>query len=265
MQNAGSGYRTLFISDVHLGSPGCRAGKLLEFLRATPAQAIFLVGDIVDCESLARRFFWPRAHAEVVRTLLTASRRGTRVVYVPGNHDMPARAWCGLKLGRIEFRREVVHRTADGRRLLVMHGDEFDRHLGRGGWLNRLGSLAYRQLVALNAGVDDWRERAGLSYWPVASSIKHRSGRARAYIDAFRGLALAHAGARGLDGCVTGHIHRPEIHAAGGLDYLNCGDWVEHCTALAERHDGRIELVDWAGAHRAIVRRTAGLPLRRAA
>jgi UDP-2,3-diacylglucosamine pyrophosphatase LpxH len=263
LQHAISGYRTVFISDVHLGSPGCRATQLLRFLDAVAAETLYLVGDIVDAESLARRFYWPDAHNEVLARLLAAARGGTRVIYVPGNHDAQARAFCGQRLGRIEVQRHALHAAADGRRYLVVHGDEFDAHLGRGtDWSHRIGALVYRQLLRLNGRVNDWRDRAGRDYWPVASAIKHRSVRAVRYMERFRAAALAAAAARGVDGCVVGHIHRPEAFESAATAYLNCGDWVEHCTALGERADGRVELVNGAAAPLPAV---AAAPLPRAA
>jgi UDP-2,3-diacylglucosamine pyrophosphatase LpxH len=244
---AAAKFRSLFISDVHLGSPGCQASLLMAFLRRFSAETLFLVGDIFDAESLARRFYWPQAHNEVLRALLDHARCGTRIVYIPGNHDIQARAWCGLTFGRIEIRRQLLHTTAAGKRYLVLHGDQFDRHLDRSAWRHRLGAVTYRALVQVNSRVNAWRQRNGLGYWPIASEIKHRSRSARQYIDRFRTTALAHAAHRRVDGCVVGHIHRPEMRTENGIDYLNCGDWVEHCTALAEHADGRMELIEWPG------------------
>jgi UDP-2,3-diacylglucosamine pyrophosphatase LpxH len=241
-------FRTLFISDVHLGSPGCRAEMLLEFLQRIRAETLFLVGDIVDVESLSQRFFWPQHHNDVLRAFLAHARRGTRVVYIPGNHDIQARAYAGLNFGRVEIRRHAIHESAAGKKYLVMHGDELDQHLRRDAWRHRLGSLAYRHLLKLNGHVNDQRRKAGLNYWPLASSLKHRSRAAQAYMENFRAAAIACAASRGVDGCITGHIHRPEIYVAEGIEYLNCGDWVEHCTGLAEHTDGRLELIDWARA-----------------
>lgn len=239
------GFRSLFLSDIHLGSPGCQAQLLLAFLNRCSAKTIYLVGDIIDAESLMRRFYWPRLHNDVLRALHDHARRGCRMVYLPGNHDAQARAWCGTVLGQIEIRRHLLHTTAAGKRYLVMHGDRLDRHLDRHTWLNRAGATAYRQLVRLNSQVNAWRQREGLDYWPLASIVKHRSKAARRYIDRFRNAALDHATARNLDGCIVGHIHRPELRQTGRVHYLNCGDWVEHCTALAEHVDGRMELIDW--------------------
>jgi UDP-2,3-diacylglucosamine pyrophosphatase LpxH len=238
-------FRTLFLSDIHLGSPGCQADLLLRFLQQHSARTFFLVGDIVDAESMAQRFYWPQAHNEVLRALLDHARRGARLVYLPGNHDAQAHAWTGLTFGRIEIRRQAVHTTAAGKRYLVLHGDQFDRCLDRQDWLHRLGALSYRQLVRLNSRVNSWRQRSGLAYWPIASEIKHRSRHAREYIERFRAAAVAHAVRRRADGCIVGHIHRPEFREEAGVDYLNCGDWVEHCTALAEHADGRMVLLDW--------------------
>lgn len=241
-------FRTVFVADVHLGSIGCQAEKLAGFLARIHADTLYLVGDIVDLESLSRRFFWPQAHNDVLRALLGHARRGSRVIYVPGNHDVAARAYGGLTFGRVEIRREVVHEGAGGQRLLVMHGDALDRHLGRDAWLSQVGSVAYRHLLHLNGRINRWRARAGLGYWPLASTLKHRSRAARAYMGRFRDAALAHARARAFDGCILGHIHRPEVHEREGVTYMNCGDWVEHCTALVEHADGRFELLDGSQA-----------------
>lgn len=255
-------FRSLFLSDIHLGNPGCQAAMLLEFLRNHVARTLYLVGDIVDVENLARRFFRPQTHNDVLRAMLDQARQGARIVYVPGNHDIQARAYCGLTFGRIEIRRQVLHTTAAGKRYLVMHGDEFDRHIDRHAWLHQIGALTYRQLVRINSGVNGWRERAGLGYWPIASVIKQRSRSARRYLEHFRASAMSFAEERQVNGCIVGHIHRPEILCRDGIDYLNCGDWVEHCSALAEHADGRMELPDWptmqtnypAGANRALPR-----------
>lgn len=258
-------FRTVFVSDVHLGSAGCQAARLLEFLARIRAETLYLVGDIVDMESLARRFYWPQAHNDVLRELLRHARRGTRLIYVPGNHDIAARGYAGLNFGHIEIRREAVHQSAQGQRLLVMHGDALDRHLDRNTWLCRLGAFAYRHLLHLNGHVNRWRERAGLGYWPLASALKHRSRSALAYMIRFRQAAIAHARSRGFDGCVLGHIHRPEVAGHHGTIYMNCGDWVEHCTALVERDDGRFELLDWSQASVAILAPSAAHRLPRAA
>jgi UDP-2,3-diacylglucosamine pyrophosphatase LpxH len=238
-------YRSLFLSDIHLGNPGCQASLLLSFLRQCSAETIFLVGDIVDAESMARRFYWPRLHNEVLRSLHDHHRRGSRLVYIPGNHDAQARVWCGMTFGHIEIRRHLLHTTAAGKRYLVMHGDRFDRRLDRHTWRNSIGAYTYRHLVRLNAYINTRREREGRAYWPLASVIKHRSSAARRYIENFRATALMHAADRNLDGCIVGHIHRPEILQDGKVHYMNCGDWVEHCTALAEHADGHMELIDW--------------------
>lgn len=250
--------RTVFISDVHLGSTGCQAAMLLDFLATIRPQTLYLVGDIVDLESLAERFYWPQIHNDVLREILSHARRGVRVVYVPGNHDIQARDFCGLNFGRVEIHHELVHVTAAGRRLLVMHGDVLDRQLDRAAWLHRVGSFAYRWLIWLNSRINAWRLRSGRGYWPIASALKHRSSTVQAYMRRFRTAALTHTREQGVDGCVMGHIHRPEVLESDGTLYMNCGDWVEHCTALVEHADGQIELLDWA-QHAALTPRRLGL------
>ncbi|MDJ0928230.1 MAG: UDP-2,3-diacylglucosamine diphosphatase [Gammaproteobacteria bacterium] len=238
-------FRSVFISDVHLGYHGCRADLLLSFLRATRTENLYLVGDIVDLESLQGSFFWPQAHTDVVRTLLGKAKHGTRVVYVPGNHDEGFREYCGLRFGNVEIRRRCRHTTADGRRFLVTHGDEFDCHVTCSPWVAWLGSLAYRQLMKLHTLYNHWRARLGYGYWSLASFLKQRSTAAREYIERYKDTVTRTASQRGLDGVICGHIHRPDSDTCNGCIYLNDGDWVENCTALVEHSDGRLELLDW--------------------
>lgn len=244
-------YRSLFISDVHLGSRGCQAGLLLDLLHSTRCETLYLVGDIVDFWSMRRKgLYWPQAHNDVLRTLLEKSRDGTRVVYVPGNHDQAFRECVGLVFGRVEIRRHCIHVTADGRRLLVTHGDEYDGIVRCSPLRSRIGSRAYESIIWLNHHVNTWRRRFGYDYWSLASFLKRRVGNALRYIAEFE-HALAQAARRqGVDGVVCGHIHRPGIREVGGVLYCNDGDWVENCTAIAEHRDGRLELLDWAAKAR---------------
>ena len=245
-------YRTIFLSDLHLGMRGCQAERVLDFVRHHRAEKWVLVGDVVDGWALARSWTWQQSHNDVVQKLLREVRKGAEMVYVPGNHDGAARQFVGLTFGGILVQRDTVHVTADGRRLLVLHGDEFDGAVRLAPWLSKLGARAYEASLALNAVVARVRERMGKPYWSLAAALKDRTKRALQYIDRFEEAVAARALEAGVDGVVCGHIHRPEIREvatpSGTTLYANCGDWVENCTALVEHHDGRLEVVRWTGA-----------------
>ena len=245
-------YRTLFLSDLHLGMRGCRAERVLDFLRHHEADTYVLVGDVVDGWAMARRWHWPQAHNDVVQKLLRLVRRGATMVYVPGNHDGWARQFAGLAFGGIDVRRETIHVTADGRRLLVLHGDEFDGLIRFAPWLAFVGARAYEIALRLNTAVAAVRERLGYDYWSLSGALKGRTKSALQYVDRFEEAVARRAAAEGVDGVVCGHIHRPEMRRIetpdGATLYLNCGDWVENCTALAEHLDGRLEVVRWTAA-----------------
>jgi UDP-2,3-diacylglucosamine pyrophosphatase LpxH len=237
--------RTAFISDVHLGFRGCQAEYLLDFLERLDADRLVLVGDIVDLWSLKRSLYWPAAHQEVLRRLIALSRSGTEVIYVPGNHDEAAREFCGLNFGAVRICRQLVHETADGRRLLVLHGDEFDGAVEFSGWLKHFGCFLYDRMVELARLVHFLRRRLGRPYWSLASWIKHAVPNAMTYIEAFEVAAAAQAARRGFDGVVCGHLHRPSMRTVNGILYCNDGDWVEHCTALVEDRNGRLAILNW--------------------
>jgi UDP-2,3-diacylglucosamine pyrophosphatase LpxH len=238
-------FRTIWLSDVHLGSRACRVQLLLDFLRRTHCDTLYLVGDIIDIESMRESFFWPTAHTDVLRLLLEKSQHGTRIVYIPGNHDDDMRALVGLKLDNIEVRSRCVHTTSAGRRLLVLHGDEFDAVIQHGFLSAVIGSVAYRSLLGLNRFVHWLHEVSGKPYWSLAQHIKTKIGKAQRYIATFRNASLQAAQAAGVDGIVCGHIHKAELVERDGLVYCNDGDWVESCTALVEQQNGALELVTW--------------------
>ena len=247
-------FRTVFISDVHLGFKGCRAEFLLDFLRRVECQEIYLVGDIIDVWSLTRSFYWPQAHNDVIRTVLGKAKHGTRVVYVPGNHDRPFRDHDGLVLGNVEIRREAVHETADGRRFLVLHGDEFDSIVRASPVLESLGSTAYAFALRLNRYVNAVRQRLGYPYWSVSAFLKHKVKNAVKYIANFERAVAVEAERRGVNGVICGHIHRAEITEIDGIAYCNDGDWVESCTALVEDFQGRLSLLRWTERVEVLVR-----------
>ena len=238
-------FKTVWVSDVHLGSRACRVQLLLDFLRQTRCETLYLVGDIIDLESLRESFFWPTAHTEVLRVLLKKSQEGTRVVYIPGNHDDDMRALVGTRIGNVEVLGRTIHTTAAGKRLLVLHGDEFDAVIKHGFLSAIVGSVAYRSLLSLNRFVHWLHELSGRPYWSLAQHVKTKIGSAQRYIATFRQASLQAAAAAGVDGIVCGHIHKAELVERDGLIYCNDGDWVESCTAMIERLDGTLELLTW--------------------
>lgn len=239
-------FRTIWISDIHLGTRGCNAEMLIDFLDHVDSETLYLVGDIIDGWRLKKKFFWPAAHNDVVWRLLKRAKRGTRVVYIPGNHDEVFRQFSGLDFGGVEIRRKAIHETADGRRLLVLHGDEFDAITLAHRWLAHVGDAAYTALMALNRWLNAFRRTFGMPYWSLSKHAKAKVKKSVEFISHYEDVVAHAAGIRGVDGVVCGHIHTAEIREIGGIDYYNDGDWVEGCTALVEHHDGRMELLHWA-------------------
>jgi UDP-2,3-diacylglucosamine pyrophosphatase LpxH len=238
-------YRTLWISDVHLGTAGCQARYLLDFLKHNESDTLYLVGDIIDGWQLRRGWYWPRSHNDVVQKLLRKARKGTRVIYVPGNHDSMARQFMGLAFGDIEVADEVIHVTADGRRFLVTHGDLFDGVMQHARWLAYLGDTGYTAILVLNRWFNGMRTRMGYPYWSLSQYIKHKVKNAVSFITAFEKVMTDEARRRNCDGVICGHIHKAEIRSLDGLLYCNDGDWVESLTALAEAADGTLEIIHW--------------------
>jgi UDP-2,3-diacylglucosamine pyrophosphatase LpxH len=251
--------RTLFISDVHLGFRHARARELTEFLHQIEAESIVLVGDIVDALSLARRAYWSPQHTEVVRTLLARRRAGTRLIYIPGNHDASLAMLAEMLQGQFEVHREWVHRTARGERLLVLHGDQFDSALACPRWLERLADTLHGSTVALSHAVNNVRRALGRPYWAMTESVKLTIGASLRYIRHFEQLAAHHAHAQGYDGVVCGHIHRANLCRIDGTLYANTGDWVETCSALVETGRGELQLLRWP--HLSALSATSGAPL----
>ena len=239
-------YRTIWISDIHLGTPGCNAELLMDFLKSIECETLYLVGDIIDAWRLRKGWYWPPRHNDVVRRILKMAKHGTHVVYVPGNHDEVLRDYAGLAFGDVTVASEVVHETADGRRLLVLHGDQFDSIVLYAKWLAFLGDSAYEFLLKANRIVNFVRRRFGLPYWSLAAHMKKRVKNAVSFISKFEEVVARAAAERHVEGVVCGHIHSAEIRQFGDITYYNDGDWVESCTALVEHEDGRMEIVDWA-------------------
>jgi UDP-2,3-diacylglucosamine pyrophosphatase LpxH len=236
-------WRTIWISDTHLGTRACRAELLLDFLRQHQSEFLYLVGDIVDGWSLRRSWYWNDDHNQVLRTILDKSSRGTRVTYVQGNHDEFLREFAGLMLGGIAVKPEAVHRTASGRELLVFHGDRFDLCIRNALWLSHLGDHAYRVCRLVGSGLDLARRRLGLRPWSLADWLKQRVKSALAYVDRFERAVAGEARRRGLDGVVCGHVHHAAIRDIDGILYCNDGDWVDSCTALVEDFSGRLSIL----------------------
>lgn len=238
-------YNAVWLSDIHLGTRDCKADFLLSFLNATRCDTLYLVGDIVDIWSLRRSVFWPPSHHAVLRALLEKSQSGTRVVYIPGNHDEACRDLIGGQLMGVEIRERAEHLTGRGKRLLIQHGDEFDC-LVRCGPLRRwIGTHFYHLLLFLNRHSHHARRWLGLPYWSLAHHIKNKVSGAKAAIRAFEDVAITEARRQGYDGIVCGHIHQPEIRSDDDILYCNDGDWVESCTALVEDRSGWLELLHW--------------------
>jgi len=238
-------YRTIWLSDIHLGSPGCQALYLLEFLRVHRTDTLFLVGDILDGWQLRKSWYWPQAHNDVVQKLLRMARKGTRIVYIPGNHDEMSRQFVGLQFGGIEIATDAIHETSDGRRLWVTHGDLFDGVMQHARWLARLGSWIYEWLLKINRWSNLLRQAMGLPYWSMSQYLKHKAKSATSFISDFEHVMSAEARRRGCDGVVCGHIHKAEIRTIDGVLYCNDGDWVESMSALVETQAGVLHLIHW--------------------
>ena len=238
-------YRTIWISDIHLGTRGCNAEMLIDFLDSTDSETMYLVGDMIDGWRLKKKFYWPAAHNDVIWRLLKRAKRGTRIVYIPGNHDEMFRQFSGLNFGGVEIRRAAFHETADGRKLMVIHGDEFDGVMLAHRWLAFVGDALYTLLMGLSHWVNAVRRRLGLPYWSLSKMAKHKVKNAVAFIYRYEELVARAAAARKVDGVVCGHIHAAEIRELDGVTYYNDGDWVESCTARVEHLDGTMEILHW--------------------
>lgn len=237
--------RTVWISDLHLGTPGCQARHLLDFLRTVECEQLFLVGDIIDGWQLRRSWYWPQAHNDVVQKLLRKARKGCRVIFIPGNHDEFARKYLQHSFGGIEVAEDWIHETADGRKLWITHGDLFDGVIQCAKWLAHVGDSLYEFTLRLNRHLNSLRARMGLPYWSLSRYLKLKVKRAVSYVSQFEEAVAREARRRGVQGVVCGHIHHAELRTIDGVLYANDGDWVESLTALVEHADGRLEILDW--------------------
>ena len=239
--------RAIFISDVHLGTRGCQAERLLDFLRHYEAEHLYLIGDIVDFWAMKRSIHWSPAQNTVVQKVLRQARKGCRVTFIPGNHDEALREYSGIAFGDIQLRNEAVHVTADGRRFLLIHGDEFDQVTRYHTWVAVIGDIAYNTLVWINTYLSRVRRRLGRpGYWSLAGYAKRKVKSAVSFIFDFEDSVIRALRERDVDGVVCGHIHAATIKEIDGLTYINCGDWVDSCTAIVEHPDGRMALIDWS-------------------
>jgi len=238
-------YRSVWISDLHLGTPGCQAHALLDFLKRVESENLFLVGDIIDGWQLKRNWYWPQAHNDVVQKLLRKARKGTKVIFIPGNHDEFARRYVEHNFGGVDVAEEWIHETADGRKLWIVHGDLFDAVIQCAKWLAHVGDSAYEFTLKLNRYLNSMRARLGLPYWSLSKYLKLKVKRAVSYVGDFETAVAREARKRGVQGVVCGHIHHAELRDIDGILYANDGDWVESLTALVEHADGHLEIIDW--------------------
>ena len=245
LSEGGLTYRTIWISDIHLGTRGCKAEFLLNFLKYNDSEKLYLVGDIIDGWRLKKSWFWPQSHNDVVQKILRKARKGTEVIYVTGNHDETLRDFDGHFFGGVLVTNELIHETADGRQFLVFHGDAFDAVVKHARWLAILGDHAYRVSMWTNHWVNVFRRAMGYSYWSLSAYLKHKVKNAVEYISRFEDAVAQECASRGLDGVICGHIHFAEMREMHGVLYCNDGDWVESCTALVEHMDGRLEIIRW--------------------
>ncbi len=251
--------RTAFISDLHLGARECQAVEIASFLRTVEMEELYLVGDVVDLWSMRRGIYWPAAHHEVLKLVMEKARSGTRVVYIPGNHDDLARTLVGSLLAGIEVHEECVHTTRRGQRMLVIHGDVFDGAVRFSPLLKATGCALYSVILLASRYVNWMRTICGFRRWSLATWLKTRVGNAMDYVRRYEQAAAGAAAARGLDGIICGHIHRPHVEQINGVLYCNDGDWVEHCTALVEDRNGELRIWEHRSAEVGLVRLPTGL------
>jgi len=238
-------FRTIWISDIHLGTKDCKAKELLDFIKHCRTQKIYLVGDIIDGWALKKRWFWPQEHNDVIQKLLRQARRGTEVIFIPGNHDEFARQFCGLNFGGIQVKHEDVHVTVDGKKLWVTHGDLYDNIMQYARWLAFIGDRAYTFALWLNRIFNKIRIKLNYPYWSLSQYLKHKVKAAVSCITAFEDLLVREAKNKQCHGVVCGHIHKAELRLIDHITYANDGDWVESMTALIENHDGSLQIIDW--------------------
>lgn len=244
-------YRALFLSDIHLGTSGCQAEMLLSFLHEVDAEYIYLVGDIFDGWRLQKGWYWPQDHNNVVQKLLKMAKNGSKVIYIPGNHDEVMRNYLGTHFGGIEVRDRDIYTAVDGRKFLVIHGDQFDMVVMNAKWLAHLGDWAYATILKVNTFVNRVRRLWGGQYWSLSRWAKNQVKSAVNFIGDYEKVLTSEAKKANVDGIICGHIHHPALQEIDDITYINTGDWVESCTAVIESYDGAIELIEWSKTVRA--------------
>lgn len=245
MQN---NYKAIFISDVHLGSKGCKADLLCDFLKHNTSESLFLVGDIIDGWRLQRKYYWPQSHMNVIRRILTAAKRGSKVTYVVGNHDDALRTLLpyDIHFGNIDLVNQCKYHAVNGKTYMVIHGDMFDTALrNKLAWLYHFGDMLYTLLLDINSIMNKIRNVFGMPYWSLSAYLKNKTKEAVAFMSDFESLITDYCNKLNADGVICGHVHKADIKTIGDIEYMNDGDWVESCTALVEHHDGRWEIVTW--------------------
>ncbi len=238
-------YRAIWVSDVHLGIPESKADAFYDFLKHTESDYLYLVGDIIDCWKLRKGWHWPQLYNNILRTVLGKAKNGTHVTYIPGNHDEVLREYAGTSFGEIDLRLDAIHQALDGRKLLVLHGDEFDSIVKHKRWLANVGAVAYEVVLKVNRWFNAARRKLGFTYWSLSAYLKHKVKNAVQYMDRFESCVAHEASRRHVDGLICGHIHRAAMTKFDDVTYMNGGDWVESCTALVENDDGTFELLNW--------------------
>ena len=251
-KNAKKQYKSIFISDVHLGTKGCNADLLVDFLKKNDAHELFLVGDIIDGWRLLRGIYWPQSHSDVIREILKKSSKGTKVRYIIGNHDEVLRKWTSwhLRFGRIRITNQRDYVSVEGKRYLVVHGDMFDNLMRKDlKWVMHVGDVAYNFLIWLNTKLNWIRKKLGMKYWSLSRYLKDRTKNAVNFIAGFEERLADYANSKDYDGVICGHIHHAAMRKINNIDYINTGDWVESCTAIVETHEGEWKLIEWTEEH----------------
>jgi UDP-2,3-diacylglucosamine pyrophosphatase LpxH len=238
-------YKTVFISDLHLGARMSQADKLLDFFKTFECEKMYLVGDIIDCWAMSGKNYWPQHHNDVVQKLLRRARKGTEIIYIPGNHDEFMREYCDAEFGHVLLAKESVHVGVDGKIYYVTHGDQFDVVTTNAKWLSHLGSWAYDVSIMISLGLNKIRQTLGMPYWSLSSYLKQTVKESVNFISNYEETLSDYVKKKGFDGIICGHIHHAKIRQIGDMTYMNCGDWVESMTAIVEHHDGRFELIEW--------------------
>ena len=246
-------YKTIWISDLHLGTRGCRSDMILEFIKYTQSEKLYLVGDIIDGWALKNSLYWPQMHNDIVQKILRKARHGTKVFYIAGNHDEMLRSFMPISFGAVQVCNQLIHEMVDGRKFLVINGDQFDGVIRSAKWLSILGSIAYEVLIKFNRYLNIAREIMGKEYWSLSKYLKHKVKNAVKFMSDYEQLVSNYVKKKNVDGIICGHIHHPAIQDMQGVQYINDGDWVESCTALVEHFDGSLELIYWFDKRKEVI------------